>query len=160
MSKNKETEDFAEIFKALYNPNRLKIFRQLTACCARGIVRYHLTWVKKNPEWARFLFQKRHAEYMDDTEDDMKRLNAAFIRAVSGWFNKHIQAGKIRLIASETFIITAPYAKCGNKNNRCIITGQGLNALFQIQVNKIPRFMNNYFLIAVKFGRWSMEKNS
>jgi ArsR family transcriptional regulator len=38
MSNIKEIEDFAEIFKALSNPNRLKIFRQLTACCAPGTV--------------------------------------------------------------------------------------------------------------------------
>lgn len=69
-----------------------------------AIVRYHLTWVKKNPEWARFLFQKRHAEYMDDTEDDMKHLNAAFIRAVAGWFQTHIQAGKIRPLHRDLLI--------------------------------------------------------
>jgi AcrR family transcriptional regulator len=69
-----------------------------------AIVRYHLMWVKQNPEWARFLFQKRHAEYMDDTEDDMKRLNAAFVRAVAGWFQTHIQAGKIRPLPRDLFI--------------------------------------------------------
>lgn len=38
MSNNKEIEDFADIFKALSNPNRLKIFRQLASCCAPGTV--------------------------------------------------------------------------------------------------------------------------
>jgi AcrR family transcriptional regulator len=69
-----------------------------------ALVHYHLMWVKKNPEWARFLFQKRHAEYMDDTEDDMKQLNAAFIRTVAGWFQTHIQAGKIRPLPRDLLI--------------------------------------------------------
>ena len=58
--------------------------------CARegifAIVRYHLVWVKQNPEWARFLFQKRHAEYMDDTEDEMKRLNTVLFQKMAVWF--------------------------------------------------------------------------
>ncbi len=67
---------------------------------ARGgiiaIVRYHLMWVKQNPDWARFLFQKRHAEYMDDTEEEMKRLNAVLFQNMAVWFQKYIKAGKIR----------------------------------------------------------------
>ena len=69
-----------------------------------AIVRYHLVWVKQNPEWARFLFQKRHAEYMDDTEDEMKRLNALFARAMADWFQTHIQAGKIRSLPRDLLI--------------------------------------------------------
>jgi len=37
-NKNLKLEDFAEIFKALSNANRLKIFKQLTTCCAPGTV--------------------------------------------------------------------------------------------------------------------------
>ncbi len=33
---DKEIEKFAEIFKALSNPNRLKIFLRLTSCCRPG----------------------------------------------------------------------------------------------------------------------------
>lgn len=40
MSNNKSipVEDMAEIFKALSNPNRLKIFLLLTTCCRPGTV--------------------------------------------------------------------------------------------------------------------------
>ena len=40
MSNNKtiDTEEFAEIFKALSNPNRLKIFTLLASCCIPGTV--------------------------------------------------------------------------------------------------------------------------
>jgi ArsR family transcriptional regulator len=36
--RDKNIEEFAEIFKALANPNRLKIFMRLTACCLPGTV--------------------------------------------------------------------------------------------------------------------------
>lgn len=40
MSNNKtiDSEEFAEIFKALSNPNRLKIFTRLASCCTPGTV--------------------------------------------------------------------------------------------------------------------------
>lgn len=40
MSNNKTEplDRYAEIFKALSNPHRLKIFRRLTTCCAPGTV--------------------------------------------------------------------------------------------------------------------------
>jgi len=34
--KNLEVEQFAEMFKALSNPNRLRIFLKLASCCAPG----------------------------------------------------------------------------------------------------------------------------
>ncbi|ABW66267.1 TetR/AcrR family transcriptional regulator [Desulfosudis oleivorans] len=68
-----------------------------------AIVQYHLTWVKTHPEWARFLFQKRHAEYMDDTEDRMKQLNAEFVKQMSAWFAKHMESGAIRPLPRDVF---------------------------------------------------------
>jgi ArsR family transcriptional regulator len=38
MSKNKSIEQFAEMFKALSNPNRLRIFLRLFSCCSPGTV--------------------------------------------------------------------------------------------------------------------------
>jgi len=37
-SKTKKIETFAEIFKALSNPNRLRIFLRLVSCCRPGTV--------------------------------------------------------------------------------------------------------------------------
>jgi len=36
--KDKDIEKYAEIFKALSNPNRLKIFLRLISCCSPGTV--------------------------------------------------------------------------------------------------------------------------
>lgn len=40
MSNYKNTEELAEIFKALSNPNRLRIFMRLASCCKPGTVGY------------------------------------------------------------------------------------------------------------------------
>lgn len=37
-SQNKNIEKFAEMFKALSNPNRLKLFMRLVSCCQPGTV--------------------------------------------------------------------------------------------------------------------------
>ena len=37
-SRNIQLQDYASIFKALSNPNRLEIFLQLSRCCAPGTV--------------------------------------------------------------------------------------------------------------------------
>ena len=69
-----------------------------------AVIRYHLVWVKKNPDWARFLFQKRHAEYMDDSENEMKRLNTEFAQGMSAWFQTHIRAGQIKPLPRDVII--------------------------------------------------------
>ena len=38
MSKYKNIQQYAEMFKALSNPNRLKIFLRLISCCSPGTV--------------------------------------------------------------------------------------------------------------------------
>ncbi|OHD65850.1 MAG: TetR family transcriptional regulator [Spirochaetes bacterium RBG_13_51_14] len=68
-----------------------------------AIVRFHLTWVERNPDWARFLFQKRYAEFMGDTEEEFSRLNAEFMARVSGWFRKHIGTGSIRRLPPDLY---------------------------------------------------------
>jgi AcrR family transcriptional regulator len=69
----------------------------------RAIVRYHLLWVEKNPDWARFLFQQRHAKFMGDTKEEFKRLNADFLLRISAWFKSQIEAGHIRRLPPELY---------------------------------------------------------
>ena len=38
--KNEKIEEYSEVFKALSNPNRLKIFIRLASCCRPGTVGY------------------------------------------------------------------------------------------------------------------------
>ena len=59
MSKNRNNQvhEFAEIFKALSNPNRLKIFVRLASCCAPGTVS---------------LIDEEHTAYVGELSDELE----------------------------------------------------------------------------------------
>lgn len=66
---------------------------------ARGIhsiIRYHITWIVKNPEWSQFLFQKRHYSFLAGTDDQLNTLNANFVRKIMDWFSRHVKEGTVR----------------------------------------------------------------
>ena len=69
-----------------------------------GIARYHLKWVEDHPDWARFLFQMRHAEFMAAAEERISRANDHFYGRVAGWFQPHIASGALRRMPGELFI--------------------------------------------------------
>ena len=69
-----------------------------------SLVRYHLEWVEKNPHWARFLIQKRHAEFMGAAADRFNELNRAFMEGCADWFGPHISAGRLRALPREVFV--------------------------------------------------------
>ena len=62
-----------------------------------SIIKYHIKWIEKNPEWAQFLFRKKiHFSYSGETEESLQVLNKEFISGISDWFKIRITAGKIR----------------------------------------------------------------
>ncbi len=69
-----------------------------------AVIEYHLRWVEGHPDWARFLFQKRRAEFMDTSKDDFDRLNKEFMSRTAVWFRHHIKAGSLRPLAPDIFI--------------------------------------------------------
>lgn len=71
-----------------------------------ALVAFHLSWVARHSEWARFLFQHRHAEFMgrEETEKKLNQLNAVFAGGMAGWFKKHIDAGRFRSLPRDIFI--------------------------------------------------------
>ncbi len=68
-----------------------------------GIVRFHLHWVKKNPDWARYLQEMRHAEFMAASEQMIAEHNREFMRAVIRWLKPHVEAGTIRRVGLDLF---------------------------------------------------------
>ncbi len=70
----------------------------------RSVVRYHLGWVEDHPDWARFLFQQRRAEFMAAMEDEFSRINADFFGRASRWFGAHIKAGAVRQLPADLYI--------------------------------------------------------
>jgi len=69
----------------------------------RAMVRYHLAWVGKNRDWARFLFHERHADYMARTGEEFRKLNAEFIGEMGAWIAGRVISGEIRPIQPDLF---------------------------------------------------------
>jgi AcrR family transcriptional regulator len=70
----------------------------------RAIVRFHLTWVARNPDWARYLFQKRHFTFLIGTEQRFNILNKEFVQRILKWFTRHIESGAIRRMPWDVMI--------------------------------------------------------
>jgi AcrR family transcriptional regulator len=69
-----------------------------------SIIRYHITWVAENPEWARFLFQKRHESFLTGTDEEFNTLNKHFAMKIAEWFKRHIEEGSIRRLPWDVLI--------------------------------------------------------
>ncbi len=61
-----------------------------------SIISYHFQWILKNPDWALFLFQKRHSFNTIGIENQLTALNIKFANGISEWFKIHILSGKIQ----------------------------------------------------------------
>lgn len=68
-----------------------------------AIIRYHLGWVERNPEWARYLNTMRHARFMNQTEDAFKLANRDFMTRIGRWFAPHVKAKRIKRLPQEVF---------------------------------------------------------
>lgn len=60
-------------------------------------IAYHIQWVDDHPDWAKFLFQQRHAAFMQEP-DELHKLNKAFVNSLSGWFSRHFKTGTIKSV--------------------------------------------------------------
>ncbi len=77
-NKNDSVNKFSEIFKALSNPNRLKIFLRLVSCCVPGTV------------WS---FEPKDVTYVGDVAKDLKIVPST----VSHHIKELRQAGLIKM---------------------------------------------------------------
>lgn len=68
-----------------------------------AIIRFYLKWVEQHPDWSRFLFQKRYAEFIGDRKEELNRLNSVFFKRTSAWFKKQIEAGTIRQLPRDLY---------------------------------------------------------
>jgi AcrR family transcriptional regulator len=69
-----------------------------------AMVRYHLKWVTDNQDWARFLIQMRHAEFMKGTEETFRTLNQRFAQGICGWVIEQVTKKKIKRFQRDVFI--------------------------------------------------------
>ena len=66
-----------------------------------AIIRFHLNWVADNFNRSRFLFQRRHDDFMKFVEDELKTLNANFTQRFASWFKNNAAGDKIGKITPD-----------------------------------------------------------
>ena len=70
-----------------------------------GIIRYHLTWVQDHPDWARYLFQMRHAGFMGgEAESSITEANRTFSAGLGRFLSIQVEAGLLRTLPRELYI--------------------------------------------------------
>lgn len=69
-----------------------------------AVISYHMKWVENNPQWSRYLFQERHADFMGNSEEEFNSLNETFILGISRWIEKQIKAGSIRKLPMDLYM--------------------------------------------------------
>jgi len=69
-----------------------------------AIVRYHLDWVRNHPDWARYLLEMRHAEFMVGSEAAIADQNHRFMERVVRWLERHIESGALRRLPPDLFL--------------------------------------------------------
>ena len=70
----------------------------------RAIVASHLDWVQEKPEWARYLTEMRHAEFMKTAEESLAEENRKFINAFIGWLRPNLKSGALRRLPADLFV--------------------------------------------------------
>ena len=68
-----------------------------------AIIRHHLRWVYEHPDWAKFLFRMRHADFMSHVEEAMTKANRDYETVLGNFFRKHIENGTIRRLPKGVF---------------------------------------------------------
>jgi len=69
----------------------------------KAVIKYHFEWVRKHPDWARYLFGAAEAEFMTLATDAIRALNLDFRNRVVGWLEPHQRAGRIARLPAEVF---------------------------------------------------------
>lgn len=65
----------------------------------RSLVFSSLDWVQDNPQFARFLFGMRHADFMEPVEAELERMNRDAQAKASAWFRVHAGELEIKRVA-------------------------------------------------------------
>jgi AcrR family transcriptional regulator len=69
----------------------------------RGMIEYHLNWVRENKDWAKFLFQMRYAHFMASVERQFNELNKEFSVTLGLWLRAHATDGAIKTLPVDMF---------------------------------------------------------
>jgi len=69
-----------------------------------AVIRYHLEWVSRYPDWTRYLFQKAQAGFMASAAEVLVGLNAEFMQRCARWLSVHVKAGIIRGLSPDMYV--------------------------------------------------------
>ena len=58
----------------------------------KGMVAYHVDWVRKHQAWARYLLHMREAEFLLTGEEGIRALNQGFSMDLRAWLAPHVKA--------------------------------------------------------------------
>lgn len=61
----------------------------------RGVVRHHIEWVMRHPDWARFLSRHRQADFLSATGDEIRSQNDGFYAEVGAWLMPFIEREEV-----------------------------------------------------------------
>jgi len=69
-----------------------------------SIIRYHIIWIVRNPEWSQFLFQKRHYSFLEGADEQLNILNKNFFQKIMNWFSQHIEKETVKHLPLDIII--------------------------------------------------------
>lgn len=67
-------------------------------------IRFHLEWVDEKQNFAKYLMQNRHAEFMKEVEGAFAEMNKSFIGYVGPWIEKHMATGRLKKLPPVIFM--------------------------------------------------------
>lgn len=72
-----------------------------------AVIGYHMRWVKEHTEWARYLFQMRHADFMTAAEKTITEANSRFYTHTLHWLDPLYDKGELQQLPFEIFLSIA-----------------------------------------------------
>jgi AcrR family transcriptional regulator len=69
----------------------------------RVVVAYHLAWIRRHAEWARYLLHMREAGFIAVAEASIRELNQEFFEGLEAWLAPHIRNGAIVRLPPDLF---------------------------------------------------------
>lgn len=75
---------------------------------ARGgiaaLVRFHLHWVARHPDWARYLLRTRADALEPQAQQVLEEINGAFFDAMGQWFGTHVRQASLRRLPRSLYV--------------------------------------------------------
>lgn len=70
-----------------------------------AVIQYHLRWVEEHIEWAHYLFQMRHADFITAAEDAIAEQNREFYEHIQHWLDARYDTGELRRLPFEAVLL-------------------------------------------------------